>query len=364
MCATAVVCVPALAGHAPARADAAQEAEALFKRGQKAAQKMQWQTAYKLFKRCYELQPSYDIAANLGQVAMKAGLTADGAYYLWRSLKTFPLSERASRRAGVERMYNVAKQGVTTITLTTDPRDAEVSVDGEVRHRSAGDPLFLDPGKHIITAEAEGHEPYSQAIVAEKGTALILDFALQKSGGSAPPVAAPAKTTPEPEPQAEETEDVPPPPPPQAPIVEEPPVQTEQTPVADEAPVDTAGKKNLLPPLLIGGGVTVVGLALGIGYTLSANSTESEAQDLDASMGSDTDCSLTPEDQDCSKLRSLAESVDSDRNISYVGFGVAGAAAVATMLYVFWPSEQKTGRLKGGFVAGAHHAELLLSGSF
>ena len=361
VCLAAIVCLPALSGHSRALADNAAEAEALFKRGQKAAQKMQWPTAYKLFKRCYELQPSYDIAANLGQVAMKAGHTADGAYYLWKSLQSFPLSERASRRAGVERMFNVAKQEVTTITLTTDPRDAEVSVNGEVRKRSPGDPLFLEPGKHIITAEAEGYEPFSQPVAAKKGTELILDFVLERSDGSVPAqMGAPSGEQVEESraPKAEEVEPGVNEAPPEAPVLEE-------GPAAKEAPSDTAGKRELMPALLIGGAVTAVGLAVGIGYTLSANSTESDAQKLDKEMGDDdTLCGSTQADPRCAELKALAKSVDSDRNVAYVGFGVAGAAAVATVLYLFWPTEQETGALKGGFVAGAQHAEVLLSGSF
>ena len=328
-----------------------------------------WPRAYKLFKRCYALQPSYDIAANLGQVAVKVGKTAEGALYLWLSLHSFPLTEKAARRQAVARMFEVVKKNVTTVTVSTEPADAQLLVDGDDRERPAGGLVFLDPGEHILTAEAPGYEPNSQPVDATAGAEISLDFTLQQSPSTAvaPATAAsaqPAEPAPESGPPEPES-------PARAPAVKAAPIASavspKPSPVEDAGATEDASQRGVWVPLLIGGTVTAIGVTVGVVYTASAQSTMDKAHDLDHELGNNSSCVSGQEaDPDrCDHLRSLAEKVDAQRNLSYVGFGVAGAAVAATLTYLFWPTEQKpSGQVRPGFTVGAQHTIVSLSGRF
>jgi hypothetical protein len=365
LCASAIAIEPS----ARAQSDKSGEALLLFRQGQQAARMMDWARAYKLFKRCYELQPSYDIAANLGQVAVKAGKAAEGVLYLSRSLSSFPLSEKAERRQAVERMFQIAQKDVATVTVTTQPADAQLLVDGAQQERAADGLLFLDPGQHIVTAEAPGYEPYSQPVDATAGAQVSLDFALQKSPGTAAAPTAAAGTLPgEPAPKTEPAK----------------PESTARAPAAKQAPVEPASRpepspvegtdenengseRSLLVPLLIGGAATAIGVTVGIVYTASARSTMDEAHNLDHDLGDNSSC-VSGQEADpkrCDRLQSLADRVDSERNLSYLGFGIAGAAAVATVTYLLWPTQEKpSGQLEPGLNVGAQHTIVSLSGRF
>jgi hypothetical protein len=364
LCASAIVVEPS----ASAQSDKSGEALLLFRQGQQAARMMDWPRAYKLFKRCYELQPSYDIAANLGQVAVKAGKTAEGAMYLWRSLGSFPLTEKAERRQAVELMFEVAKKNVTAVTVTTEPEDAQLLVDGGDRARSPGGWVFLDPGQHIVTAEAPGYEPYSQAVDATAGSELSLDFKLEKDRSTtvAPPAAGaqPAMPENEPEPTAPEA-------PVSAPAANPAPIESAVSPspgpVQDSGVTVGVGRRGVWVPLLIGGAVTAAGVTVGIVYTASAQATMDKAHDLDHDLGSNSSC-VSGQEADpkrCDRLQSLAEKVDSQQNLAYVGFGIAGAAAAATLTYLFWPTgDESSGHVRPGVDVGARRAVVSLSGRF
>ncbi|MBN1610793.1 MAG: PEGA domain-containing protein [Polyangiaceae bacterium] len=365
LCASAIAIQPS----AHAQSDKSGEVLLLFRQGQFAARMMDWPRAYKLFKRCYELQPSYDIAANLGQVAVKAGKPAEGALYLWRSLRAFPLSEKAERHRAVELMFQVAKKNVTAVTVTTEPADAQLLVNGADQPRSPSEPVFLDPGQHILTAEAPGYEPYSQPVNAIAGTEVSLTFTLQASPGTAAaPDAAADTQPPELAPEAEPaTPESPSPRPAPKPAPAARVVSAGPGPVEDTGETGSGGQRSVWVPLLIGGGVAAIGVTLGIVYTVSAQSTMSEAHDLDHEIGNNSSC-VSGRDTDpdrCDRLRTLAEKVDSQRNTSFVAFGIAGAAVAATLGYLLWPTDDKpSAQVRPGLDVGAQHGLVSLSGRF
>jgi hypothetical protein len=354
---------------AHAQSDKSGEALLLFQQGQAAARTMDWPRAYTLFKRCYELQPSYDIAANLGQVAVKAGKAAEGATYLWRSLGSFPLSEQAERRRAVEVMFQVAKKSITTVTVTIDPSDAQLLVDGGDQERSPGGLVFLEPGPHIVTADAPGYEPNSQPIDAIAGAEVSLDFKLQPSPNTAagPNAAAgvqPATQAPETEPRQPEA---PAPPAAAKPAPAAPAVSAEPSRVEDTGETESRGRRSVWVPLLIGGGVAAVGVTFGIVYSVMAEGTTGQAHDLDHEIGDNSSCVSGQEtDPDrCDRLQNLAERVDSQHNLSYVGFGVAGAAAAATLGYLLWPTDEgPSAQVRPRLDVGTRHTIVTLSGRF
>jgi hypothetical protein len=329
---------------------------ALFDQAKAAAAGKDWAEAYELFERCYTLQPSYDTAANLGHVALKLGRHAEAARYLAFSLERFPPSESVRRRAGVEQLLATAREQVGVIAVSLQPAQAQLLVDGKAVERvssSAQTELFLEPGEHRLTASAQGYEPVSQVVTAAKGKTASVTLTLAQSNeaalaaGGSPGSGGAARADTAPAAQASGAGPA-----------------TAGSAEQDRA-FNDARRPSILPPLLIGGGVALVGLATGVGFTIAANHSKSDAEELQRELGADDSCSGSRStDPRCAELMDAAQSVDRQRNISYVGFGVAGVAAVGTAVYLLWPLTAGYARIEPGLSVGARHGELSLSGRF
>jgi hypothetical protein len=323
------------------------EARRLFEQGKQAAQAKQWNKALDLFRRAYAAVPSYDVAANLGHVALKLNKNAEAARYLWVSLHTFPPSETQARRQSIQELYDTAKRNSATVNPELRPESADMLVDGAELDRRAGEPVFLEPGQHFLTAQADGHEPVNQVVEAVAGGELTVEFVLPKSpakparANSRPHNPKPARRAGEPEPVSEPSKDS----------------HTLQQ------------GSSLYLGLIIGGSVTLAAAGVGVGYTLSANRSQRKAEDLVQAVGGSSGCAdRSSRPAACDRLASEADAVDRKRNTSYIAFGVAGAAALGTVTYLFWPgltgSGSDSAEVRPRLLVGDGSTGLAVSGRF
>lgn len=164
-----------------------ERAEKLFAEGAARAKKKDWQGAYDLFKQSFDLLPDAKTAGNLGQTAKKLGKFGDAARYLAYALRVLPQSVPAATRQRAKDLLDGAKREVTQLTLSVQPLDAEVFVDGESRGRALElvDPLFLDAGTHTIEARANGYVTATNSIAATAGKSEALTLELEREQGAA-----------------------------------------------------------------------------------------------------------------------------------------------------------------------------------
>jgi hypothetical protein len=303
---------PATAADDDRSADAERAAE-LFTQGKAAARKSDWQNAYRLFQESWILNASFDVAANLGFSALKLKRHADAARYLSYALRHFPTTGERTKRTELSRLLGVAKKQVTTVTVVVEPASAEILINDTPR-TEPGAPLFLDPGQHTIEARASGYESEKQTLTTTAGAERNLNIALKQS-------LAPAALTA---------------PPPAAPAPSAPPPTTERTPTPNADSADSADSGRSLVPAIVAGGIAVVGLAAGIGFTLSANSKESEAEDIRKTTGG-SGCAPPASSPDCDRLSDLEKSEDRQSTFGTLGFVVGGVAAATALGYLLWP---------------------------
>ncbi len=306
----------------------------LFKQGKAAWKAKKWSKAHGLFLRSFQVQPSYDTATNLGHAALKLGKHADAARYLSFSLRHFPPSENAKKRAAVEDLFKSAKREVTVLTVSVEPNDAVLRVDGDKVDLEA-ETLFLAPGQHSIRASAKGHDPKERSVTATRGGKQSVSLVLAKSTATPP-------------------------------FVDSGLSNSGSRPSGSQHGHDStnaATKRDILPGVLIGGGVTLAGLAVGVGFTLSADGSESDAENLDNQLPGDGSCSRSS-DPRCDELAEAIDSTDRKRNISYVGFGIAGAAALGTVAYIMWPASERAARVRPELNVAPTGAKLSLGGRF
>jgi hypothetical protein len=229
-----------------------------------------------------------------------------------------------------------------------EPENADVLVDGAELDRRAGEPVFLEPGQHFVTAEADGYEPVNQVIEAVAGGELTVKFVLPRSPRAK---AAAASDDPARAKRARRA--------------------AESEPASDPTQDSHALQQgtSLYLGLIIGGGVTLAAAGVGVGYTLSANKSQRKAEDMVDEVGGSSGCvDRASRPQACDRLAEEADAVDRKRNTSYIAFGVAGAAALGTVTYLFWPgltgSGSNSAEVRPTLVVGDGSTGLAVSGRF
>ena len=181
----------------------------------------------------------------------------------WATWNAALSGARAEHRADREALAQEHIRGLdekmprARVVVVSPPQGLEVRRDGEaMRAAQWGTPVPIDPGTHSFDATAPGKQPWHASIVvaAERRTYDVAVPEL-KDAAPAPPVTA-AVVPPAPSP-------VPPPPRPQPPVVTPPPQESSSNPLRTVA--------------WMSGGVAVVTLGLGVGFTASAASKWSDA---------------------------------------------------------------------------------------
>jgi hypothetical protein len=317
------------------------EARALFEKGKALGKKKDWQGSYEMLLRSFELRASHDTAANLAYAATKAGKHAEAARFAAYAIRMMPTAEPEDKRAAVENMLSEAKKEVTTVSLTVKPPKADILVNG-VSIGSAEellDPIFLSPGDHVIEAHADGYETAREPITATRSTERALPLTLTpRASGAAGSSALPDSGL----------------------------SGTQGNPPAGQDPTQNGKTEpNILPVVLVGGGITLIATGIGIGFLIASNGTESDADDLGRELDALGGCGAgSPHADRCASRLEKYETADRQRNISTVGFIGAGVAAVGTVAYVLLTSGedrssnvgsrvQPVGSLsRGGFALG------------
>lgn len=191
----------------------------------------------------------------------------------------------------------------------------ELRRDGALVGRASwGVPVPVDPGTHTLEVSAPGHKKWTSTIELSKPDSLTVQVPQLEPDASAPNRA-----------------DTPPP------DASRGAVSLARAPSAARGAQSSGRGGGQRVAALAVGGVAVVGLAVGTVYSLRTNSKNNAAK---AICPSNENCTKADADQH-STLLSQAKSA---RTLSYVGFGVGGAAlASAVILYLTAPSSSASG---------------------
>ncbi|WP_437781588.1 PEGA domain-containing protein [Sorangium sp. So ce1097] len=313
------------APEASASADAAKRADALVQKAGRLYSDGQYQDAEALLLMAWELNPTFDVAYNLGNTEYKLKKYKEAAQYLSFALRHWPLLKGVAKlRPRAEQWLAESRAQVGALKVSVTVAGAEVLVDGKnVGRAPLEGEVFVDPGEHRVEAMHLDYEPSSQTVSVAKGGTAEVKLAITpvrseaqasagvktEGSGSATgagvvgPVAGPPAGSVEP----------PPPPPPE--------------------------KRNWVPVIALGG-ASAVGLAVGVTTTvLSRNARES----ADAHQGQirqmNGRCIEPPSHltQKCRELERETVRADSLGTVSVISYAASGALAIAAVTYALWP---------------------------
>jgi hypothetical protein len=275
----------------------------------------------------WHLKQSPDIAANLAQTEAELGKHRDAAEHFAFALAHLLPSSTDEQKKALAEGLEIEKKEVGTLHVTLEPADATFSIDDAPVTLPTNGDVYVDPGDHRTSVTREGYQPNQQTLHVSKGGARVLWIRLEPADGAAAAPVSPAVAG-------------------TNPSSELPRESTNRPSMADSG--DTSGRS--LVPAFVGGGIAVAGVAVGIGFLLSGNSHRQKVVDLSKEIPSPNGCGEgSLYGAQCAALNNEAESGATARRLETVSFAVAGAAAVATVVYLLWPhgDSSMSGRAAG-----------------
>ena len=327
-----------------------------FKEGVAFFDRKEFDKARVAFLQAYALKKHPAVLLNLAQSELRSNHEADAAKHFSAFLRESKEATDAEREAA-EAGLSSAKNAIAEVTPHVDEPSVELFVDGAPEGVTPlSTPLYLAPGAHTLEARKGGKTTKTQ-VNATAGAQLSVTLTFAPK---APPVAEPA-----PSPVSEPTPEVEP---------EEPHV----------------GRKPFFkwlvgsPVGVVGLGLTGVGLGVGVGTSLASShaykNADSVADQIKANAAADsgtmnpdtTSLCTDPEAwltghgyvqnnrtpalgvrvpqyvNACSQYPDHVHRGDTLKTIATVGFVVAGAAAVGTVIYYFVDPSAREGAKEAG----------------
>ncbi len=267
----------------------AAEARVLFQEGVALADAGQHEAARLKFQGASALTSSPTLLYNLARAEQLTGHDTEGLthFRLFLSLETtdprITVAIRENAKAQIVDL--LAKVGQVEIEVSPEAR---VSIDGKPLKEPPREPVAIMPGKHIVEATL-GNQAKREEVIGKEGriSHIKLDFSVRDAS-------APRDST-------------------------------------SLSPSPVSAAPWVVPTIL--GGAGLVGIGLGIGYGLSALSTNRELRSENPRVCANT------QSQECIAYEVKVDDSKSDVRISYAGYiaGAALLAGAAITAIVLWP---------------------------
>lgn len=281
-----------------------EEARELFKEGVRAQREANWEQAYDALRKSYNLRRSFDTAANLGVVEVELKRYPEAAEHLDYWLRHYPTSEDPERYARVQALFEQVRPLVGGVKVEVNVPGARIFVNDEpVGSSPIEHELFVEAGKHFVSAEFQGKKSSAEFEV-ENGATAEVRLSLDEQSS------APASG------------------------------RNEGDSTLDGRSRDfeqTRAERNWVPAYVLGG-VTVAALGTSLVFRGLAGGQKKKADELrpsspDACVGTDT--------AECSDVSAAVQARDTFIDAGNVSLIVSGVAAAATIGYVTYVLSKK-----------------------
>ncbi|WP_437651282.1 PEGA domain-containing protein [Sorangium sp. So ce362] len=316
---------PAAPQEASSSADAAKRADALVQKAGRLYSDGKYQEAEAELQSAWELNPTFDVAYNLGNTKYQLKKHKEAAQYLSFALRHWPLLKVVAKlKPTAEKRLAESRAQVGALVVTAGVAGAEVTVDGKAVGKAPLEgEVFVEPGEHRVEVRLEGYGPASKTVKVAKGGTAVAALALpplKSEGQETAPVAHAAEGGSAPGAAAG------------APVAEMPPA-------APAYPGPEPQKRSWVPVIALGA-ASVVGLGVGIGTTVASNAA---SDDVDvqgrAILDAGGQCKQPPSAfvDNCSKLYDAGSRQETFGNAARVAYVASGVLVVAAVTYALWP---------------------------
>jgi hypothetical protein len=277
-------------------------AQALFDEAMRLMQAGQHAEACPKLEESHRLDGGMGTQFRLAECHEKVGKVASAWAEFIAVAAAAAAAKQPERATAAKQRADALAPRLPRLTITVPP--AVAAIEGLVVLRDGGPvgkplwgvPLPLDPGDHVVTAEAPGKKAWTARVSAAEGAALGVTL---------------------------------------TPLEEMPPVRTVPVP-----PSPARSPRSPVPAIVLGG-LAAAGVAAGAALFVVHAGRRSDAEALSASIkGTPGTCvpGAAGFDKQCSALADKAASADTFGNASTAAFALGGAAAAAMITYLIWPS--------------------------
>ncbi len=183
------LCVITVSARAQPGEPISPEAKPLYTAAMLAKSKKAWRGCYENAAAAWRIQKHTDIAGTLGECALELGKSVEAARHLRSFIEDFNVSQDRVRVA--QQLLDRAKLSIATVLLSTTPKGAEITVDGNVV-KYVSRQLFLEPGSHTFRAKWDGHQSATITKNLQRGAEEQISLELSpkhKQGGVNPAIA-------------------------------------------------------------------------------------------------------------------------------------------------------------------------------
>ncbi|MDC0680716.1 PEGA domain-containing protein [Sorangium atrum] len=310
---------------APANADAVTRADESYRRGLRLYSDKKYVEAEAELQSAWELNPTFDVAYNLGNTKYQLKKYREAAEHLSFALRNWPLVKTVAKlKPTAEQRFAESRAQVGALRVTVSVAGAEVLVDGKAVGRAPLEgEVFVEPGEHRVEARLEGYAPLSQTVKSAKGETADVGMALVPEKSEAQ--AAGAKTEGGMGAAGVGAG---------GPVMGQPPA----------GPVEPPPKKNWVPVIALGA-ASAVGLGVGIGMTVASNNASGDAHTQSTAIIEAGAQCVRPEASwvgPCEKVRSDASRADTLGNVARVAYIASGVLAIGAVTYALWPKSKRT----------------------
>jgi hypothetical protein len=296
------------------KTEAVTRADVFYKEGVRLYSEKKWLEAESAFRNAWGLNPTFDVAYNLGSTEYQLGKYVEAAEYLSRAIRDWPLlSATSALRETARTRLAESRAQVGALRVRVNVDGAEVTVSGKATGKTPLETeVFVAPGPVNVSARLEGYVTVPHSVTVAKG--------------------------------------------------EEREVSLTMVPAV-------VHKRSVVPGAVLGG-VAGAALVTGIGlYGGGRAKVTSGANERDAILRVGHACVTGALNYDarCPDVESTAKTANA---LQQAGVGLmvgAGAAAVGTVIYFLVPTSSagaKSGRLLLTPAVSPGNAGLVLSGSF
>ncbi|WP_437647904.1 PEGA domain-containing protein [Sorangium sp. So ce362] len=301
----------------------------LYDEGLAALNQARWAEAHASFLAAWRIKQHYQIAANLGVAELRLGKHRDAAEHLSWYLREAP-AERTAQRQRAEVLLKEALAKVAAITITTEPKGADVKVNGAAAGRTPlALPVFLEPGRHVVGAELDGYKPAQEQIEPAAGHAIGITLHLVRRDAEAPAAAGASSAA-------------------------GPRAASHAAPAKRPETTAAPPTERSWVPVIVLGAASAVALGVGVGLTVAANDATADArsqqEEIFAGGGG---CLESPAFAGaCREFRRTTRRSDDLSNAAVVTYAASGAMALTAVALALWPRESAAGHAAVRVVPG------------
>ncbi|AUX20260.1 hypothetical protein SOCEGT47_007260 [Sorangium cellulosum] len=319
---------PAAPQETSASGDAAKRADALVDKAKRLYLGGKYEEAEATLMSAWELNPTFDVAYNLGNTKYQLKKHREAAQYLSFALRNWPLLKSVAKlKPTAEQRLAESRAQVGAVTVAVSAVGAEVLVDGQVVGRAPLEgELFVEPGEHQVEARLQGYAPASQTVRVAKGGTAEVSLTMAPVQREAQEVASGANAEAGDGALGARAG---------APVAEQPPTGPGE-------PAALPAERSWVPVIALGA-ASVVGLGVGIGTTVASNNASDDAHQQSAAIIHGRGQCVKPEPSwigRCEQVRSDASRADTLGNVARVAYIASGVFAVAAATYVLWPKPE------------------------